>query len=390
MKAAKSIVHLIVLALAIAGFVSCGDETVAGKTTTTTNGGGVLALGPDGSPIAGCIALAARGWDPVRGIPGSVDTAWSDSNGVIALPQESYLFVEIRDGSRRLGSRVSALQGIDEIRQVIRLDTLRRISGRWPDRSGIAQGRLFLDSSFHSAALVDDDGAFVFEGVPEGVYSLILDAESAALRRMGVVRLERENVRFEGSGNVVLVGDTTGSPLWIDDFEAGSFWPMLHSAMPTVSPWFVWSMGSQMSVPGSGEPDSIPRAIGPDSSRPGSVFTARFATTDPAAQVAVGITNMQLDLRSRDQVCFAYRTDDSLRIEFQRDSVAGIRPTLSTSLPPSVLWRDTCARTSAFVPNSDTPDSLAGWNDFARRVLVIQFGVGSGSSFLGLDDIRMR
>ena len=48
-------------ALCASGLLSaCGSDSVAGKTTTTGNGGGIVALGPDGRPLAGCLALTAR------------------------------------------------------------------------------------------------------------------------------------------------------------------------------------------------------------------------------------------------------------------------------------------------------------------------------------------
>jgi len=390
-KAAKSIVHLVVLALAIAGFVSCGDETVAGKTTTTTNGGGtLLAVGPDGQPLSGCVALAARSWDPVRGVPGPVDTLRGDAVGKILLARDDYSFLEIRDGSGELGAWIKRVVVPDGNRQVVPLDTLRRIQGHWPDRSTIAQGRLFLDSSFHSAALLDDDGAFVFEGVPDGAYSLILDAEPAALRRMGVVHLDPGSLRFEGSGNVVLAGDATGSPLWIDDFETGSVFPMIHGVVPGVSPWYVWASLATTILPASTEVDSIRRAIGPDPDRAGNSFHFRFSTNDPYSWVAVGITNMEMDLSPRARLCFAYRSDSLLRIQFQRDSVGMARPTVSASVPSSREWKDVCIATADFLADTGTPDTLKSWDRFGKRVLVLEFQVPSGGTFLDLDDIRMR
>jgi len=165
---------------------------------------------------------------------------------------------------------------------------------------------------------------------------------------------------------------------------------MLRSSYPAVSPWFVWAVDADLILPGSAEPDSIQRAIGPDSTRSGKVFHARFAPTGSNAQVAVGITNLEIDLRARGEVCFAYRADGPVQVEFQRDSVSGVRPSLSATLPPASQWNDTCASTSDFVPGTDTPDSLATWNAFARRVLVIQFSASSPATFLDLDDIRLR
>lgn len=369
---------------------SCGGDRLAGKTTTTSNGGDLVALGPDGAPLAGCVALAARSWNPETGTPGVVDTLRGDASGTIALDREAYAFVEIQDGAGALGASLRRVLVADGDRRTIPLDTLRELAGRWADRAGVAQGRLFLDSSFQSASLSDSNGSFRFARVARGTYDLKLAADTGSVRSMGSIRLDRGAVRYTGSGNVLLEGDTTLSPLWIDDFESGTYWPLLRPSVRGVSPWFMWWTETDMILPTATAPDSILAAIGPDSLRPGRTFHARFQTTGGNALIAAGITNMELDLRARREVCLSYRTDSPLRIEFQRDSVGAIRPVLSSTLPAAPAWRDTCAATADFVPASDTPDSLSTWDAFARRVLVIQFVASTGATHLDLDDIRLR
>jgi len=387
----SSILHGALATLFAGLFAACGGgESLAGKTTTTTNGGDLVALGPDGRPLPGCVALAARSWNPATGTPGVVDTLHGDSTGVVRLGEGNYAFVEIRDSAGNLGARIAGLRLSDRNPRHVGLDTLRLLQGRWADRAGIAKGRLFLDSSFQTASLLVEDGSFTFEKVPSGDYRLALDADAKPVRPMGTVRLGSGAVRYTGSGNVVLTGDTTRSPLWIDDFESGSVWPSLKTSLPGVSPWYMWWTETDMTLPFSADPDSVLTAIGSDSTRPGRTFHARFTTTGTNALIAAGITNMELDLRGRSQVCLAYRTDSPLRIEFQRDSVSGIRPTLMSSLPPAPQWRDTCASISDFLPTSDTPDSLKTWSGFGKRVLVIQFVASTGATHLDLDDIRMR
>ena len=379
-----------VFGLVSASLISCGQDTVAGKTTTTSNGGGgIVAVGPDGRPLPGCVAYAARSWDPVAGKPGIIDTLHGDSTGTIALPLDTYAFVEVQNGDRNLGAWAKRIQVREGSTRIISLDTFLRLQGRWADRSSISDGSLFLDSTFRSVPL-QTDGTFDFEKVPTGSYALILRSDTGRMRPMGNALLGKGEVRYTGSGNILLNGDTTGSPLWIDDFESGGIWPMLRSSYPAASPWFVWAVQADLTLPGSVDPDSLLRAIGPDSTRSGKSFHSRFTPTDSYEQVAAGLTNLEIDLRARSQVCFSYRADGPLQVEFQRDSVSGVRPTLTTTLPSKTQWSDTCAATSAFVRNSDTPDSLATWDSFAKRVLVIQFSTSSPATFLDLDDIRLR
>jgi hypothetical protein len=99
---------------------------------------------------------------------------------------------------------------------------------------------------------------------------------------------------------------------------------------------------------------------------------------------------MEIALSARSQLCFSYRTDTLLKLEFQRDSVGSVRPTLSSTLPSSQQWRDVCVATSGFVPDPDTPDSLKLWSAFGRRVLTLEFQTPSGGTFLDLDNIRLR
>jgi hypothetical protein len=370
--------------------VSCGTDTVAGKTTTTSNGGGVVALGPDGKPLAGCVAFAARSWDPLAGKPGIVDTLQGDSAGNIPLPLSNYAFLEIEDSARSLGSWTKRVVVPEGSRRTIVLDSLRLLQGRWADHASIIQGRLFLDSSFRSTPLQDSDGSFTFGTVPTGDYEMVLEVDAQAMRPMGSVRLGSNDVRYVGSGNIVVTGDTTGSPLWIDDFESGTVWPLLHQSIPGVSPWYIWTSMATLTLPTSSQSDSLLRAIGPDSTRPGRSFHSRFVTHDPYAWVALGLTGMEIDLSARSQLCFSYRSDTLLKIQFQRDSMGTVRPAISSTVPSSLQWRDVCVATSGFVPNSDNPDTLKTWSAFGKRVLVIEFQVPAGGTYMDLDDIRMR
>jgi len=378
------------LAIIVGFLFSCGNDTVTGKTTTTSNGGGVLALGPDGRPIAGCIAFAARSWNPLVGSPGIVDTLRSDSSGTIQLSQSTYAFMEIHDSSLVLGSSTRRIDVPAGSRWTIVLDSLGTVRGRWADRASIADGRLFLDSSFHSTRLPEADDSFDFDKVPIGDYEVMLQASGQAPRPMGEVFLGPSGVRYLGSGNIVLTGDTTGSPLWIDDFESGTEFPLLHRSVPTVSPWYVWATSATLTLPVSSRPDSLLQAIGPDSTRPGRSYHSRFTSSSPYSWVALGLNGMEIDLRSRSMLCFSYRSDTLLKIQFQRDSVATVRPALSATVSSSLQWRDVCVATSGFAANSDTPDSLATWNAFGRRVLALEFQTPAGGTFLDLDDIRMR
>jgi hypothetical protein len=372
-------------------FSACGNDSVAGKTTTTTNGGGgkLLAVGPDGNPLSNCVAYAARSWDPLLGQPGRVDTLRGDASGNIILGQDAYSFLEIHDSSRSMGAWIKRVSVHDGNRQIVALDTLRRIQGKWSDRSGIVAGRILLDSSLRSASL-KNDGSFAFEKIPVGSYSLALDADSKPLRHMGSVRLESHDVRYTGSGNIIVAGDTTGSPLWIDDFESISYFPLLHRSTPSVSPWYVWASLSTMSLPVPGDTTSMLKAIGPDSVRSGRAFHSRFVAPEPYSWVAAGITGMEIDIGARSELCFGYRSDTLLKVQFQRDSVGTVRPTVSATLPSSMRWKDVCIATDGFVPNDDTPDSLKTWSAFGKRVLVIEFQTPSGGTFLDLDDIRLR
>ncbi|MBK9578969.1 MAG: hypothetical protein IPK50_14025 [Fibrobacterota bacterium] len=380
----------IFLVLSAGLLASCGNDIVAGKTTTTTNGGGgVVALAPDGSPSPGCIVLAARSWDAVGGKPASVDTLHGDSAGFVAFPQEDYAFFEIRSRTRDLGTWVKRPTLHDGIRQTILLDTLRSFRGRWADRSSIARGRLFLDSSFQSTQLGVDD-SFAFEKVPTGTYLLSVDADAQPLRPMGSVLLGSREVRFTGSGNVIVAGDTTGSPLWIDDFESESLTPSIRRSFPQASRWYMWWTQMTMSNPTGTDATSLSRAFGPDSVRGGKTFHARFASASPDAWVAVGITDLELNLTSRTQLCFGYRADSLIKIQFQRDSLDGFRPTLSASVPSSRQWRDVCVPIADFTPDAQTTDSLKTWAAFGRRVLVIEFQTPAGGTYLELDDVRLR
>jgi len=374
--------------LAVAGLVGCGTDSVAGKTTTTGNGGGLVAMGPDGRPASGCLVLAARSWDPVRGAPGTVDTLRSDSDGRVELPQEAYAFVEVRDETRGLGAwmrRVSVSEGSFER---LSLDTLRGVRGRWSSGGVAAEGRMYLDSSFQSSAL-GSDGGFAFAQVPAGTWALRQSSGIGPSRELGALRVDSGKARSLGDGSVTVLVDSTAAPQWIDDFEAGSNIPRLHGSLPSVSPWYMWWVETNMTLPSSNDESSIVKAIGTDEARAGRSFHARFAPQGTSSWVALGLTGLELDWSGREGLCFGYRSDTVLKIQLQRDSVGAVRPTVSAWVPVSRAWRDVCVPFAAFVPNGDVPDSLKTWASFGKRILVVEFQTAGGTS-LDLDDILVR
>lgn len=369
---------------------ACGGDSVAGKTTTTTNGGGVAAYAPDGSPIAGALVLAARSWDPERGTWGEVDTLRTDLGGKALLPSERYAFLEIRDVANSLGSWTKRLVVPEGTTRVLRLDTLRSLRGTWADRVGSGAGRLYLDSSFRSTALGDTSTAFDFGLVPPGRYDLMLTTPVHGRRFMGSAILDSSGPRYLGSGNIVLAGDTTGSPLWIEDFESDSTGPLLRRSLPQVAGWYMWSTLMEVSQPTSSSDSAMRVAIGPDSLRSTSAYHSRFVATSPDAWIGFGLTRLHLDVGERSRFCFRYRCDTTVTVQFQRDSLGGARPATSAAFPPTSQWLDACVSTSSFVPSPETPDSLKSWSDFGRSILTLEFHVPAGGTFLDLDDIRMR
>lgn len=370
--------------LALAGLSGCGNDSVAGKTTTTGNGGGLVAVGPDGQALAGCLVLAARSWDPVHGVPGVVDTLRSDADGLVRLPLESYAFVEMRDERRSLGAWKRRVSFAQDQRQVLRLDSLHAIRGRWKDASG---GRMGIDSSFQASG-IGTDGGFSFTQVPKGNWMLRRWKDGMA-NAVGVLRVSAADVGCDGCGNVSVAMDTSLAPLWIDDFETGSNLPRLHASVPSVSPWFLWWVETDMILPDSNDGASISKAIRADSVRAGNSFHGRFAPRSSDAWIALGLTGLQLDWSGRQELCFGYRSDTALKIQLHRDSVGSLRPTMTAWAPASRTWRDACLPLVAFAPEANVPDSLRAWTAFGRRILGFEFQ-SPGGTYLDLDDVLVR
>lgn len=376
---------------ALALVSGCGGDSVAGKTTTTTNGGGgVVARAPDGRPLAGALVLAARTWDSARGVWGAIDTLHCDAAGTVLLPTDRYAFLEIRDRSQQLGAWIKAVEVPEGSVRSLTVDTLRPLRGQWADRATTRAGRFYLDSSFHSADLGDLGTSFDFGRVPVGVYTLRLEGAGGDRRPMGTVLVEPSDLRYVGSGNVVLEGDTTGSPLRIEDFEADPPVPLLRGSVPQVAGWYVWSTLMSVSLPTSSSDSTMRLAIGPDSLRPSRAYHSRFLATSPDGRIGFGLTRLHLDVGGRGSFCFRYRSDTSVTVQFQRDSLAGGRPAAIGTLPSSPAWVDACLATSDLVPNGETPDSLKTWSAFGKAILTIEFHAPAGGTYLDLDDIRMR
>lgn len=381
MKRLQALALLPMLAALLAG---CGTDAVSGKTTTTGNGGGLVALGPDGRPAAGCLVLAARSWDPERGVPGPVDTLRGDATGFVRLPVGQYAFVEVRDEVRSLGAWVRRVSLAEDQRQGLTLDSLRAVRGRW---SGAGGGRIYLDSSFQVSP-VAEDGGFALRQVPRGAWALRRD-QAGATRGVGRLEMGAKEPSCNGCDSLTVSLEPGLGPQWIDDFEAGSNLPRLQASLPGVSPWYLWWIETDMILPASNDEGAIVQAIGPDSVRAGKVFHGRFAPRSPYARIALGLTGLRQDWSARESLCFGYRSDTALKAQLQRDSVGAVRPAMSAWVPASRGWRDVCVPFASFVPNADVPDSLRTWATFGRKVLTIEFQSPSGT-YLDLDDILVR
>jgi hypothetical protein len=86
---------------------------------------------------------------------------------------------EIKAGERREGLRVVLVYGASSVRGFVKLQ-----NGALP-ADGKVHARITNDQGFYAGMWVDNQGTFLIEAVPAGVYTLIVSAEVPGKRTLG-------------------------------------------------------------------------------------------------------------------------------------------------------------------------------------------------------------
>lgn len=171
------------LAVSLALFAACQDpgpvDVAGGTSSETTNGLLGMVLAPDGSP-AKSVAVDVYGKDyhPVTGRGIRVSSV-SDSNGLFeidSLPAGVFNVFAI-DSVSGIGAAVAgiALYGPGDTYDIglMQLDTVGDLSASLLDADSLALDMVMVfvpGSPF--AARTDADGGFMFDGMPDGLYTL--------------------------------------------------------------------------------------------------------------------------------------------------------------------------------------------------------------------------
>lgn len=363
--------RLLILALAL---TSCGDDRVAGKTTTTGNG--LIPVDETGSVIVGARARASSGWDTVALAPRDTVELRQSSDGTILLDGRPWAFVEIRspDGGQMALVRRPATEGESRVA----LGSSSNLDLYWVDHIRQPVARAVIDSSFVSGH-VGSAGDIALAGAFGSYATLLLKTEEGVLLPAGKIL----DGRLVGSSLNFLVG-TRPLALWIDDFEGGGA-SRLGRSWPGTSGWtsfFRWAKPTNPPSAGSLAPAIA--ASGPDGSL-GLSFS--FSIDSANGWAAAQLVFPPLDLRSRGRFCLEYRSQGRVKIEFLRSTTAGASAFAAT-VPTSGAWRDTCLAVGTFLPASGNPPSDSTWANFADSVGVLQVLALEGANRLDLDNLR--
>jgi hypothetical protein len=367
----------------------CGNDEVAGRSTTTTNGDGVIAIGMDGTPRHSAYALFISQWDSIRGTAIGIDTVRTDANGILRIPKTRFTFVEIQDPLDSTALWMHSGDLFPGNLTPVRLLTTHTLKGRWLDFLTEPGARVYIDSSLRSSPL-GPNGEFRFDNMPQGTHALRLANAKGSTRPMGLFNLSGVGIVYSGAANLSITGLQTPAPFWIDDFEAGSVFPMAKSGIPNLTRWYMLVVNSTLSQPRSTQMDTLREAFRYDSARGSRVFETKYITNPDFATVGLGSHGYHSNLLERTEFCLAYRSDRAIQIQLHRDKVGDSTPMFKVNLDSSLVWKDACVRFSDFKKATGTPDSLGTWSTFGRDILTIHILGSVGSTYLGLDDIRIR
>lgn len=364
--------RLLLLALALA---SCGDDRVAGKTTTTGNG--LVPVDETGNVVFGARARASSGWDTLSASPTDTVELRQSSDGTILLDGRPWAFVEVRspDGGRMALVRRPTTE---ETARLV-LEPTDNLDLRWVDHAQHPSARAVVESSFVSGP-VGSSGAIALAGAFGPLAKLLLETGTGSILPAGTI--------LDGSlvqSSLNFVDGSSPQALWIDDFEAPGGVSRLSASWPGTSGWRSFLRNAVgIDPPGAG---SLAAAVVP--SGPGGSFalsfTFRIDSTNGWAAAQLAFPAM--DLRSRGRFCLEYRSQGRLKVEFLRSTTPGASAFAAT-LPTAGAWKDTCLSVGAFAPASGNPPGDSTWGAFADSVGVLQLLALQGANRLDLDNLR--
>lgn len=363
--------RFLLLALAL---TSCGDDRVAGKTTTTGNG--LIPVDETGTVIVGARARASTGWDTLSASPTDTVELRQTSDGTILLDDRIWAFVEILspDGST---SALVRRPGPDS-RKRVDLGRPTDLSLTWIDHDQFPGARAVVESSF-VASPVGPSGNFAVRGATGSDSRLLLvtaDRKTLAGGELRDGRIASTSLNFLAGGSP--------QPLWIDDFEGGAA-SRLGRSWPGTSGWTSFFRAAKpTNPPSSGSLAPAIAASGPDGSL---ALSFSFSIDSTSGWATAQLTFPRMDLRSRGRFCLEFRSQGRVKVEFLRSTTQGAS-SFAVSMPASSAWKDTCLAIRSFAPANGNPASDSTWASFADSVGVLQMLALQGATSLGLDNLR--
>lgn len=363
--------RLVLLALALA---SCGDDRVAGKTTTTGNG--LIPVDGTGSVVLGAWARASSGWDTLLRAPTDTVELRQSADGTILLDDRLWAFVEVLspDGStsalvRRPGP---------ESRMRVGLGRPTDLSLTWVDHDQYPGARAVVESSF-VASPVGPSGTFALRGATGAESRLLLVAADRRTLAGGEIR----DGRIVSSSLNFLAGGSP-QPLWIDDFEGGGL-SRLGRSWPGTSGWRSFFRAARpTNPPSAGSLAPAIAASGPDGSL---ALSFSFSIDSASGWATAQLAFPAMDLRARGRFCLEFRSQGRVKVEFLRSTTQGASGFAAT-IPASAAWKDTCLAIRSFAPANANPPADSTWASFADSVGVLQVLALQGATSLGLDNLR--
>lgn len=364
--------RLLLLALALA---SCGDDRVAGKTTTTGNG--LIPVDETGTVIAGARARASSGWDTASASPTDTVELRQSSDGTILLDGRPWAFVEVRspDGGQMALVRRPTTEGTARLV----LEPTDTLDLRWVDHAQHPRARAVVESSFVSGP-VGSAGEIALSGAFGPIAEMILETGTGSFLPAGAI-LDGSLV----SSSLNLLAGTRPLPLWIDDFEGVGGKSRLAQAWPGTSGWRSFLRNATATDPAVAGP--LAAAVGPSGPGGSRALSFSFGIDSANGWAAAQLTIPFLDLRSRGKFCLEFRSQGRVKIEFLRSTTSGASA-FAVTVPASSAWKDTCLAIRSFAPADGNPAADSTWGAFADSVGVLQILALQGATSLGLDNLR--
>lgn len=365
-----AIVYLGFLSLLFWSVSGCSNnDSIGGKTTTTTNG---LAVRNPGGGIPGQIQarMAMKTWDYGTESIEVLDLH-SDAQAVLDIPAGEWAVVQLMNDAGDSGVWLEDFTL--EKDSVLEVEFQPLLSVR-ESLDIAAAGKPFYLRGGIQSSVVNDQGVFELTQIPAGKWEMVTRDSVDVIR--GVLYAIDDSAEFARALDDY-VAEQQPAALLVDDFSDGNLDAFPGGEVPGAF-WDLFESGAVLIQPADLSEEELLQSF-TDS----GTIQVQYEEFETGSWVALSLFwPGRMDVRQLDSLCVDMTADGNMKIEFvspkleDNTQAPGFYQNLSGPLSMDTY----CFYPAQWDAASTNPDSLLVWDEFAQSVSALQILGRHGST----------